>query len=926
MNSSRSVNPRPSFAPRALSLAIALLLGAPAFAANSGEAPKNFGLDVKITGESENDRDLGTAPGGTLNDIGIDLRPWAFGQWGDWSAYFMGQAVAATDTIETDTLQSDTDDGNNSRNDGREPDKSYLAAREFWVDYAGLTAYPGEHLRFGRQRLREDSGQWQDTNIEALNWSFETTLLNAHAGVAQRFSEYRTDLDELAPEDKDRTHVFGDISTQWAPHHRIGVRIHHADDSGHLRRPGEEVDNLDKTYTPLRRSLPRRTEQPPGSHPVRLLATARGLRREPGLPQVLARRRRLRHRHQRHQRRPATGREGHRPGTRPGGDQVLQARPAAGLDEPVRRRALGADPLPRRPVQAGRRLRAGHRLDHAPRLRRLHLALLSPARKPDMPDISLSIPRRRLPRLRPLAAAVLGAVLLHGQAWAAQPVEKPQPVPAQAGNEPGLTQGLKETGNYTVTTAPAEPLHLDPPKLPDLSGYTAAAVEAKIVRKPGGRASVQRMVQQQPLKEFTGGSNRLAEWVKRQRQMPQAIFIEGGYVNLAQLAGKLPASALEQVEPGVFVARLPIVVSQGATLDIDKQVKELRLSQERGAFLVNDGMLFVRDSKVTGWSESKKEPAWFKTPNEFRPFLISWGGAEVYLSNSTFTSFGYNASKAYGISISQYSPGMDKQMKRPRPKGWVIDSTIVDSWYGFYCYEADDLVVKGNTYRDNIVYGIDPHDRSHRLIIADNTVHGTRKKHGIIVSREVNDSFIFNNRSYENKLSGIVLDRNSEGNLVAYNEVYRNHSDGITLYESGDNLLWGNQVLANRRHGIRVRNSVNIRLYENLAAGNQLIGVYGHIKDLTNTDRNIALDPFDTKVSLIVVGGKLAGNGSGPLSVDSPLSLELYRVAMLAPTKSSGISLPGVLGEKQDQILDLLVRQDKAVLIDPVESQAELQD
>ncbi len=539
-----------------------------------------------------------------------------------------------------------------------------------------------------------------------------------------------------------------------------------------------------------------------------------------------------------------------------------------------------------------------------------------------MPDISLSIPRRRLPRLRPLAAAVLGAVLLHGQAWAAQPVEKPQPVPAQAGNEPGL----KETGNYTVTTAPAEPLHLDPPKLPDLSGYTAAAVEAKIVRKPGGRASVQRMVQQQPLKEFTGGSNRLAEWVKRQRQMPQAIFIEGGYVNLAQLAGKLPASALEQVEPGVFVARLPIVVSQGATLDIDKQVKELRLSQERGAFLVNDGMLFVRDSKVTGWSESKKEPAWFKTPNEFRPFLISWGGAEVYLSNSTFTSFGYNASKAYGISISQYSPGMDKQMKRPRPKGWVIDSTIVDSWYGFYCYEADDLVVKGNTYRDNIVYGIDPHDRSHRLIIADNTVHGTRKKHGIIVSREVNDSFIFNNRSYENKLSGIVLDRNSEGNLVAYNEVYRNHSDGITLYESGDNLLWGNQVLANRRHGIRVRNSANIRLYENLAAGNQLIGVYGHIKDLTNTDRNIALDPFDTKVSLIVVGGKLAGNGSGPLSVDSPLSLELYRVAMLAPTKSSGISLPGVLGEKQDQILDLLVRQDKAVLIDPVESQAELQD
>ena len=76
----------------------------------------------------------------------------------------------------------------------------------------------------------------------------------------------------------------------------------------------------------------------------------------------------------------------------------------------------------------------------------------------------------------------------------------------------------------------------------------------------------------------------------------------------------------------------------------------------------------------------------------------------------------------------------------------------------------------------------------------------------------------------------------------------------------------------------------------------------------------------------VVVGGELAGNGSGPLSIDSPLSVELYRVSMLAPTKSSGISFSGILGERQDEILDLLVRQQKAVLIDPVERQTELQD
>ena len=163
-------------------------------------------------------------------------------------------------------------------------------------------------------------------------------------------------------------------------------------------------------------------------------------------------------------------------------------------------------------------------------------------------------------------------------------------------------------------------------------------------------------------------------------------------------------------------------------------------------------------------------------------------------------------------------------------------------------------------------------------------------------------------------------------NLIAWNEVYQNHSDGITLYESSDNLLWGNRVLNNARHGIRIRNSVNIRLYENLSAGNGLTGVYGHIKDLSDTDRNIELDPFDAKVSMIVVGGKLVANGSSPLSIDSPLSVELYNVDLIAPTKSTGISFAGILGDKQEEILDLMVRRKKAVLIDPVESQAELQD
>jgi mannuronan 5-epimerase len=526
--------------------------------------------------------------------------------------------------------------------------------------------------------------------------------------------------------------------------------------------------------------------------------------------------------------------------------------------------------------------------------------------------MKLNKPRSRVPIL---TLPVLVGVLLLAGGWSLADAKAPE-----------TTQELQKAKTYTVTSPPVAPLNIEMPQLPDLSGYTAAAVQAKIVRKTGGRVTVRRMLQQNALKDFIGGDNRMAEWVKRQRGIPQAIFIEGGYVNLSQLVSQLPKQFFRSSAPGVYLARLPIVVAAGATLHIDKQTEELRLSQERGAFLVNDGQLFVTDSKITAWREADNGPATFRKASEFRPFLLAWGGTETYIVNSTLTSFGYQTSKSYGVSISQYTPNMHKRMQRAKPSGWLIDSDFIDMYYGFYCYEARDVVIKGNTYRDNVVYGIDPHDRSHGLIIADNSVYGTQKKHGIIISREVNDSWIFNNRVYDNKLSGLVIDRNSVNNLIAFNEIYRNYSDGITVYESPDNLLWGNRIIGNRRHGIRVRNSVNIRMYENLSISNGLTGIYGHIKDLSDTDRNIALDPFDTEVSMQVVGGRLAGNGSGPLSIDSPLSVELYRVDLLAPTKSTGISFSGVLGERQEEILDLLVRQQKAVLIDPVERQAELQD
>jgi mannuronan 5-epimerase len=519
---------------------------------------------------------------------------------------------------------------------------------------------------------------------------------------------------------------------------------------------------------------------------------------------------------------------------------------------------------------------------------------------------------------RPLLTAVAAVLIAGPLAGAPASAETAAAATAVAATRPA-SPAPAASGRYIVREADSSNLFLEPPTLPDLRPYTDAAVLAKIPKRGPGRAVIRRIVEAQTLHEFTGGRGRLGEWAARQHKHPVAVFIEGGLMTPEDIDNALSDEYFPEVARGVYVARLPIVVMPGAVLHIDSSVRELRLSEERGAFLVNDGLMFITHTRVTGWRESTGTPASFKDARSFRPFIISWGGAELYIARSTLTSLGYEASKSFGVSISQYSPNMDARLKRKRPTGWIINSEFNDLYFGFYCYEADDIVVLNNHYRKSVVYGIDPHDRSYRLIIAHNTVEDTRKKHGIIISREVDDSWLIWNKVTGSGLSGMVIDRNSVRNVIAYNDLVGNSSDGITIYESPNNLLWNNRSSSNQRHGIRLRNSIDIRLYGNIAVANQLSGIYGHIKDLSGTDRNLKIDPFEQHLSMVVVGGQLTFNGSGPLAIDQPLSLELYGVDLLAPTKRTGIQLTGILGEYQQDILDILVRRRGAVIIEPVE-------
>ena len=66
--------------------------------------------------------------------------------------------------------------------------------------------------------------------------------------------------------------------------------------------------------------------------------------------------------------------------------------------------------------------------------------------------------------------------------------------PAAPAKPATVAKELQQAKTYTVSSAPTAPLELAKPKLPDVSGYTAEAIAAKIVRSKPGKISLRRMM------------------------------------------------------------------------------------------------------------------------------------------------------------------------------------------------------------------------------------------------------------------------------------------------------------------------------------------------------------------------------------------------------------------------------------------------
>lgn len=482
-------------------------------------------------------------------------------------------------------------------------------------------------------------------------------------------------------------------------------------------------------------------------------------------------------------------------------------------------------------------------------------------------------------------------------------------------------------GALTYSSTKAMPVNLaieivenvkDPgaPKLPDISQFTVDKIAAKAPPFKPGKVDIISMFNVPPLREFIKKDGR----VQRQRLaqykvVPQAIAVLEGDYDFSHLYEAInaidPKAILKDGE--TYTLRLPLYVAPGASLTISGgDVDELRLSKERATLIAGGGDLYILRTKIIGWNETEDKPAAFKEILDYRPFIVSWSQSKMYIAGSTISHMGYRKGKSYGLTYSSCPDCLLQNPDLPRPTGAIVGNKFTQMYYGFYSFEADDVAIVGNKYFDNIVYAIDPHDRSRRLIIAENETYNTHKKHGIIISREVDDSWIFNNYSHHNKGSGIMIDRSSSNNIIAYNKIHSNEQDGITFFESPNNVTWKNQITKNDKNGIRIRNSWGVVLNNDKIAMNKGTSVEVYTADISGQEtRDVKLDPYTEKADVTVNGARIESSGASVFKMGKADHMTLSNIQVAAGTHL----FPNSVNYDSDIMTKLLDEDDKTIKI-----------
>jgi parallel beta-helix repeat protein len=309
----------------------------------------------------------------------------------------------------------------------------------------------------------------------------------------------------------------------------------------------------------------------------------------------------------------------------------------------------------------------------------------------------------------------------------------------------------------------------------------------------------------------------------------------------------------------IWLLKVKLKVEEGATLVIDGgatgDASWLRLlsTATTGIWLRTDnGNLRFQNTKVTSWDPARNgpdtDPAVAPDGSGGRSYIaarsvltkgrptapptacgVNGGSQEPYegrmdVVSSELSYLGYYASESYGVVWKVYykvNPADPNDAPPPGRQlyalvdifGNVSSSSFHHNYFGSYTFGAYCMSWSANTFANNVMYGLDPHDDSDYLTIAGN-VFRDNGTHGVICSVECDHLVIRNNQSYGNE-HGIMLHRNTNGAIMEGNVSRDNRGAGIAIFDSHDAVVRNNIVANNGESAIRLSVGSSRNLIEN---------------------------------------------------------------------------------------------------------------
>lgn len=530
-----------------------------------------------------------------------------------------------------------------------------------------------------------------------------------------------------------------------------------------------------------------------------------------------------------------------------------------------------------------------------------------------------------------------------GLAVNATAAPKPAPLPA-AGASTALARPLVHDGYRLLE------LRAGPPARnwrPDAGLPGCGAIPAVPAATPGELAVVP-LVKDRFFNKFFQGGGRLYRLVSQQKGVPHAVVLRSGTWTMPRLAERLAG------EPGAlqrkgqaYLLRLPLLVQAGAGVVVGKG-ETLRLSKERGSFVLSLGNLFVSDGRLEGWDETRGATSEVAPDGSvFQPFVVGWSGSQTIFRGSTVAGLGFAENLAQGVTLAQGPVGLDGYDLPAPPRLLAQDSRFEGLYSAIHATAIPDVRICRNLFQASRLHAIHLDEGSSGLLL-HNRVADTWGPYGLYLNKDVRDVQVLENVISENRRSGISI-TDSQDIVLAGNEIRQNF-DAVFLQNADRILFADNHILDNQRHGVTMRNVGRIRMQRDQIGPNRGVGVItqtagktavpgeggtasltpavpasapapavGGVHPVAFTPASAASTRVSTEQRLELLGVVLEGNHSSAMVVDRPYTVLLDNVDVLYPGVRRRPVFRGVLNTFEADILQRLTRRN-ILLVEPAVS------